>query len=93
MTPPEIPDLAIEVVRTSGGIDKLEVCRGLGVPEVWVWQDAALRVFVLEGERYRTSPRSRLIPDLDPALLARFMTTGSQTEAVRAYRQALQEES
>lgn len=91
-TPPEVPDLAIEVVWISGGIDKLEVYRGLGVPEVWFWQNGALRLFVLEGERYRATPRSHLIPDLDPTLLERFMTTGSQTEAVRAYRQELQEE-
>src|SRR5690606_35256338 len=31
----ERPDLVLEVVVTSGGIDKLEVYRGLCVPEVW----------------------------------------------------------
>ena len=30
----EIPDIAIEIALTSGGIDKLEVYRGLQVPEV-----------------------------------------------------------
>jgi hypothetical protein len=34
MMPPQVPDIAIEVVWTSGGIDKLEVYRGLDVPEV-----------------------------------------------------------
>jgi len=32
---PQRPDIAIEVIRTSGGIDKLEVYRGPEVPEVW----------------------------------------------------------
>ncbi|HYQ91776.1 MAG TPA: Uma2 family endonuclease, partial [Candidatus Competibacteraceae bacterium] len=41
-TPPERPDIAIEVVWTSGGMDKLEVYRDLEVPEVWIWQDNAL---------------------------------------------------
>jgi Uma2 family endonuclease len=41
-SPPERPDIAIEVVWTSGGIDKLAVYRGLGVPEVWFRQDGAL---------------------------------------------------
>jgi Uma2 family endonuclease len=72
-----------------GGIDKLEVYRGLGVPEVWFWQDGGLRFFVLEGERYVPVSRSRLIPALDPDLLARFVTEGPQTAAVRAYRAAL----
>src|SRR5262245_55305786 len=31
------PDLAVEVVATSGGIDKLEVYCKLEVPEVWFW--------------------------------------------------------
>jgi Uma2 family endonuclease len=30
-----VPDIAIEVVVTSGGIDSLEVYKGLKVPEVW----------------------------------------------------------
>ncbi|HKO54105.1 MAG TPA: Uma2 family endonuclease [Polyangiaceae bacterium] len=32
---PSRPDLAIDVVGTSGGIDKLEIYRKLGVREVW----------------------------------------------------------
>ncbi len=33
-----IPDLSIEVVFNSGGVDKLARYRALGVPEVWLWQ-------------------------------------------------------
>ena len=88
-TPPERPDIAIEVVWTSGGIDKLEVYRGLEVPEVWIWQNNALRFYILRGTDYVPSPRSGLLPELDPALLARFMSGQSQTQAVRGFRQAL----
>ncbi|WP_133510945.1 Uma2 family endonuclease [Candidatus Thiosymbion oneisti] len=88
---PEIPDIAIEVVWTSGGIDKLEVYRGLGVPEVWAWQAGSLRFFLLQGDGYLTGTRSRLLPDLDPALIARCMAQESQTRAVRALRSALGE--
>ncbi|MEL7314642.1 MAG: Uma2 family endonuclease [Cyanobacteria bacterium J06559_3] len=34
-----LPDLAIEVNLTSGGVDKLTIYQGLGVPEVLIWQD------------------------------------------------------
>jgi Uma2 family endonuclease len=34
----EVPDIAIEIVL-SHGIDELEVYRGLGVPEVWSFED------------------------------------------------------
>jgi len=89
--PPTIPDIAIEVVWTSGGIDKLEVYRGLGVPEVWFWQKGALQFFLLREDGYLASARSRLLPDLDPALIARCMGESSQTQAVRALRAALRD--
>lgn len=87
--PPTVPDLAIEVIWTAGGIDKLEVYRGLGVSEVWFWQDGALRIYLLDGDDYRRFPRSRLLPDLDPDLIVRCMAYPSQTQAVRGLRAAI----
>jgi Uma2 family endonuclease len=43
------PDLALEVVWTSGGLDKLDAYRVLGVTEVWQWRDQAMRMFTLRG--------------------------------------------
>jgi Uma2 family endonuclease len=88
---PTIPDIAIEVVWTSGGIDKLAVYRGLRVPEVWFWQKGALRFFLFKEDVYLSATRSRLLPDLDPALIARCMGESSQTQAVRALRAALRD--
>lgn len=90
-TPPERPDLAIEVIWTSGGIDKLDVYCSLGVPEVWFWQEGSLRFYILHGDAYMPSSRSHLIPELDPALIVRCMGETSQTRAVRAFRAALRE--
>ena len=42
-----ILDRSIEVVVTSGGIDKLARYQALGVPEVWFWQDGVLMVYRL----------------------------------------------
>jgi Uma2 family endonuclease len=86
---PKRPDIAIEVIWTAGGLDKLEVYRGLEVPEVWMWQDGTLRFHLLRHGAYREAPRSALLPDLDPALLLRCLQEPSQTRAVRALRQAL----
>ena len=48
------PDLAIEVDVTSPGVDKLPIYAALGVPEVWVWDDAAITVRRLtDGGTYR----------------------------------------
>lgn len=86
---PDRPDLAIEVVWTSGGLPKLEIYRRLRVREVWIYEDARLRFFRLRGERYREVPRSVLLPELDATLLASFVEERDQTAAVRAYRAAL----
>jgi Uma2 family endonuclease len=86
---PTSPDLAIEVVWTSGGIDKLDVYRGLGVREVWFWREGAIEVWVLTGDRYERQERSGLLPDLDLSEIARHIDPENQTESVRRYRQAL----
>jgi Uma2 family endonuclease len=86
---PTSPDLAIEVVWTSGGIDKLEVYRGLGIQEVWFWREGVIEVSVLTGDQYERRERSMLLPDLDLVELARHIDPENQTESVRRYRQAL----
>ena len=54
------PDLAIEVIWTSGGLDKLEVYCGLGVPEVWIWRQGRLSVHALRAaSRTRRSRATR----------------------------------
>lgn len=58
---PERPDLAIEVVWTSGGIDKLDVYRKLAVREVWIYQHGAFTLHALEGERYHAIRESEVL--------------------------------
>jgi Uma2 family endonuclease len=82
----DFPDIALEVVMTSGGVDKLEVYRGLEVPEVWFWMDGAFHVYVLEEASYRETDRSRLLPGLDFDVLARFVHLNDQHEAVLRFR-------
>ena len=79
------PDIAIEVIWTHGGIDKLEVYRGLGVPEVWNWKDGRIAVHRLEGGSYVERDRSAVLPDLDLERLASFVDPGDQTRAARRY--------
>lgn len=84
------PDLAIEVIWTSGGIDKLDVYRGLGVPEVWLWRQGRIEVHVLHGDSYTRVETSGLLPDVDLTLAARcLLQAASQTEAVKTYLAAL----
>jgi Uma2 family endonuclease len=86
---PARPDLAIEVVWTAGGIDKLEVYRWLGVGEVWFWREGVIEVNVLVGDRYERRERSALVLDLDLVELAQHIDPENQTESVRRYRETL----
>ena len=83
------PDVAIEVVWTSGGIDRLEVYRKLRVQEVWFYERGTLRFFTLPDERYAPLERSELLPGVDPELLVRCMAAPSQSEAIHTLRDAL----
>ncbi len=85
----EVPDIAIEVVFTSGGINKLDVYSGLGVPEVWFFEEGRFSLFRLVDDGYVSIPKSSLLPELDLDLLTQFVDSEDQTEAILAYRDAL----
>jgi Uma2 family endonuclease len=82
----ERPDLAIEVVWTSGGLSKLEIYRKLGVPEVWTWRKARILAHRLEGGRYVEIDQSDALPEIDLSLLARLAEVRPMTRAVRELR-------
>jgi Uma2 family endonuclease len=86
---PKRPDLVIEVVWTSGRIDKLDLYRTLGVREVWYWRDGRIQPYVLRGERYRPASKSRVLPGIDLDELATFLDRPTASRAMRDYRNAL----
>lgn len=84
------PHLAIEVNWTSGGIDKLEIYRGLGVGEVWIWENDAIRIFVLVDEHYQNVEDSRCLPGIDLERLAAHLEADTASAAIKAYRAELE---
>lgn len=85
-TEKDIPDLAIEVIYTSGGVDTLEIYQRLGVGEVWFWQDRQLKIYCLQDNNYQQTIQSELLPDLDLALLAQYVIISDPLEAVVEWR-------
>ena len=77
-----VPDIAIEVVITSGGIDTLELYKRLGIREVWFWQNSQLSLYNLRGENYEQITRSTFLPNLDLELLLRCANMPDQYDAV-----------
>ena len=85
----QTPDLAIEVIWTHGSIDKREIYRRIGVPEVWFWKDEAIQVFRLVDGDYVPHDRSISLPELDLALLCRLVHLPTTNEAVAELKRAL----
>ena len=83
-----IPDLVIEVIFTSEAINKLELYRRIGIPELWFWEDGILQIYSLENE-YQKVESSRLIPHLDLALFKKYITYFDQYDAVTDFLQDL----
>jgi Uma2 family endonuclease len=89
----EFPTLAIEVVYTSGGIDKLEIYRRLGVSEVWFWIKRRFHIYWLTPTGFQQRERSVQLPHLDLDKLATCVRatddSTNQTVAVRNFRKSL----
>lgn len=79
------PDLAIEVILTSGSLQKLEKYRRFSIPEVWLWQDDQLQVYCLQPEGYRAVAQSRLLPEINLELLVRCVQMPSRLAAMTTW--------
>ncbi|MBV9388581.1 MAG: Uma2 family endonuclease [Chroococcidiopsidaceae cyanobacterium CP_BM_ER_R8_30] len=86
-----IPDLSIEIIFTSGGINKLAKYQALGVPEVWFWQDGSLTLHHLRDRGYEGIERSELpgLEQLDIELLKRCILIAETdlSQAVQTFQQ------
>ena len=85
----EVPDLVIEVIWTSGGIEKLEIYRRLGVREVWFWRDGKIEAHVLGHDSYQRVSDSAVLPGLDLNLMVSFLDQPTATQAVRVFQSAI----
>ena len=86
----ERPDLAIEIVVTSGGLNKLEAYKRLQIPEVWFWEKGQLSLHQLQTNSYVEIKQSKVLPKLDIALLTRCINTANHAEAVREFRRGIE---
>lgn len=84
-----VPDLAIEVIVTSGGIDTLEIYRRVGVSEVWFWQDGVISVYCLRSTGYDLVSKSELLPELDLRSLEFYSRMADQYDAVNDFMRSL----
>jgi Uma2 family endonuclease len=96
-TDKDFPDLAIEVVVTSGGINRLALYQRLGVQEVWFWQENHLAIYHLrqDGDQFTSSygyeaiNHSEILPQLNIELLSQCILNPSPLAAAKTFRQGI----
>src|ERR1051325_2288145 len=68
------PDLAIEVEITRSALDRMGIYAALRIPEVWRFDGARLRVFILGAHgKYKEKDQSRAFPFLPLKEIERFL--------------------
>ena len=84
-----VPDVAVEVIVTHGLVDKLEVYRGLGIREVWMFENGAFTVVTLRGNYYEPIAASEVFPEVDLSRIAHYVMQPVQYDALAAFRDEL----
>jgi Uma2 family endonuclease len=85
------PDFAVEVDVTHSSLDRMSICAGIGISEVWRLEGEAVRVYLLNAGRYEHADRSPTFPALPVTELAPFLQIGfmegssKMVQAVRAW--------
>ena len=96
-TDKEFPDLVIEVVVTSGGINRLAIYQQLGIQEVWFWSEDRLAIYHLRQNLdqftanfgYEAINRSQVLPELNIELLTKSIQNPSPLAAAKAFREGI----
>ncbi len=71
------PDLAVEVIYTSGNInDSLTKYKYLQIAEVWFWKDNKISFYQLIDNDYIESDRSKFLSRLTSKFLVKFINRG-----------------
>ncbi len=94
----EFPDIAIEVIITSGSINCLAVYNQLGVKEVWFWQNESFSIYHLREENptkliqtygYELIQSSEILAFLDINLLTECVNHPNPLLAAKEFRQKI----
>ncbi len=88
----QIPDLAVEVVFSSGSLEDLEKYQKLGVKEVWFWINERLEIYVLSDHNYQQQNSSCNLSNLDVKLLEKYISqvlTGNPRLLKKAFLQEI----
>lgn len=84
------PQIVVEVVHTNPfAVDRRRVYAGLGAPELWIFERGAFAIWHHDGGDYARMERSKLLPELDFDVLARFAVRTDQPQALKEWREVI----
>jgi Uma2 family endonuclease len=84
------PDVAVEIDITNPSIRKLSIYEEMRVPEVWVYNEKLLRIFLLGDSGYHEFPHSQSFPLLTGDVLTQYLEQ-SKTKGQGAVLRKFQE--
>ncbi len=75
------PDLVIEVDITSESLNKFPIFAGVGVPEVWRYDEGKVTIYKLEGDSYVKAEYSPSFPPMTSEMVTRFLEESTQMKS------------
>ncbi len=73
------PDLVIEIDITSPSFSKLPIYAQIGVPEIWRYDEARMKILTLEGTDYAETAESIVLPPVTSDVLTDFVEKSKAT--------------
>ena len=86
------PDLAVEIDITSSSLDRFEIYKNLGVPEIWHYDGDRLTINLLASEGYCVAERSSALSPLQAEDFLPFLSpdgNAGENSLLRQFRQAV----
>ena len=87
----EIPDIAVEINITSGKIEDLKIYAGIGVPEVWIYnnKEKRIRFFLLEKNQYKEIKNSKQLDSINSNMVNKILEVGRKGGDIKDIREAV----
>ncbi len=86
------PDLAVEINITSSSLDRFEIYKKLGVPEIWRFDGSHLTIHSLQSNEYQVVLRSIALSPLQASDFEKYLSPDKSTgenSLIRQFRLAL----
>ena len=86
----EIPDLAVEVINTSGTVKKLhQIYLEFGIQELWIWQKQEVSFYELKSETYELVEESLFLAGLTVDLVNKCLSIADEWDASQEFRRQI----